>query len=713
MKLLGNTRCFFFYQLLLLSLGVISLNCLALPPRPDIQKRDFSQNAVNELYSFKQLGWDSPIMLSGYKPSYTFYLPITKRLNVQKAVLHLKMAFSPFLSQESRVDIRFNQKLIRRLTLPQDLKQEVNWDIELPLTDLSSNWQALTFSAHLFSAKNLCDPDIWIYISSETTLALTSLKLPFDGLLNQLPYPFINPTAIKPVNTLLLLPRAFAVQEIFSLFQVALRLGELAGDSKINLSAGFVDDFAQKQKESNLILIGIFDHLFKETGIQINNLGHASNVKKALANHAGILLLSQSPFNPLFGLLTITGRDEWALEKAITAFLTPEFKVLASGQIAVIDQIQLNASMKSVGEVYHSTLKELGYSDQSVSGFGRHQLTYSIPLPNDRVPNYARIKTFITAPLFASQNNSLITLMVNGKKQSSFWPSQEHFAWQTEIATDAMKPGVNRIDYLIDLHAEHEQCTYKDYNEVWATIYAETTFESSFFNRFPLTMLNQLPVPFNAKVTFVLPEQLSKEDINNLANLFFKFGQLFQPSTVHFYFQTASKISGDFIRHNNVILIGTPDNNPWIKFTMDYMPLQLNKNARILKLPQKILEVSDDYAAGLLELMPSPWSEGPAILLITGSTKLALSEAIHALIDDTKREAMNGNIALINADQSIEVFNHYESRYISLMHRFRTALSNRGKSTLSYLESHPQTFIYLLVVIVPLIILRRRKNKGK
>ncbi|MBA2656009.1 MAG: cellulose biosynthesis cyclic di-GMP-binding regulatory protein BcsB [Tatlockia sp.] len=121
-------------------------------------------------FSFKQLNWDRSQTLNGYKPNYTFFLPISKRAKPLTAKLHLKLAFSPLLTQGTRVNLKFNQTLIRRLEHVPDSNHEQSWDIKLPLTQLSQNWQALNFSAFLVSTKSLCDLAIWIYISPESNL---------------------------------------------------------------------------------------------------------------------------------------------------------------------------------------------------------------------------------------------------------------------------------------------------------------------------------------------------------------------------------------------------------------------------------------------------------------------------------------------------------------------------------------------------------------
>ncbi|KTD17285.1 cellulose biosynthesis cyclic di-GMP-binding regulatory protein BcsB [Legionella jordanis] len=714
MKFLRSAYNFFIYHLLLFSTAVVPHYCLANPAASIPQNSQGTTTAINEsdLYTFEQLGWDSSITLNGYQPNYTFYLPIPKRLNIQKAFLHLKMAFSPLLKEGTRVDLHFNQTPIRHLVIPNHLNEEVSWDIELPLTNLSPDWQKLTFSAKFVSTKNLCDPDIWIYISPQSSLSIAATIQPFMGSLNQLPYPFIDPTAIKLTPTLLLLPSNPTAQEIFSLLNVATQLGQSSGDQTLNLSVGFINENEKALAKSNLILIATFEHLKQSYFAQTALSQQSSIINKALKSSSGILVLTGSPFNSVLGQLIITGNNSSSLNKAASAFLSSEFTSLSSGKIAVVEQIQTSPQISSRGRWYQSSLKELGYPSKSVSGLGQHRLTYSIPLPNNHIPLQGRIKTYVTAPIFPGKNYSYITLLVNGLKQSTYWLTKEHSNWQAEIDSSAMKPGINTIDYLVNLHREGELCTPENAHELWATIHAETQFETGLSTSFPLAMLNQLPVPFSNKVNVILPDVLSKDEIDRLANLFYKFGQLIAPNPLQLKFHNSRGVNEEFVRNHNVILYGTPETNPWVKFALEYMPVQLNGASRLLKQHNRKLQVTGEQSFGLLELTSSPWSEDNAVLLITANAQNALYLACNALNDDKTRMSLNGNIALINSNQSIELLNSYDNSYISLRHRVTTYIVNVAKNIQYYLGTHLQILIIIFAIIVPIWILLRRKKRG-
>lgn len=682
---------------------IVSCLCFADPVIPEPQ-------TTTDTYTFKELGWDKSATLNGYKPGYTLYIPLAQYLNPQKAVLHLKLAFSSSLTEDTRLEIKFNQTLIRTVSVPADISQELNLDIELPLTQLSADWQALYFSANLSSMKSLCNPDNWIYISPQSSVTVTTLGLPFKGTLNQIDTLFINPISIKPKSLMLLLPKNPANQEIFSLLRIALQIGKMAVNNKVVLQSDFLNE-PDAQKTDNLILVGTTEHLFKDTGLQLNTLTSNPDVNEALINHAGIILLSPSPFNPFRGLLTFTGIDYSSLNKAVSAFLTPEFTKLASGSEAIIDKVQVQDVINDIGDWYQTTLDNLGYSDQSVSGLGRHELSYTIALPNARTPTNATVKTLITAPPFKLKDHSQVTLLVNGLKQSSFRLTQPHSSWEAQIDSSAMKPGINKLEYLIDLHLEDEHCSRENYDEIWATIHAATEFNTQFLSKSPQAMLSQFPVPFSSEATIILPDQLSRTDINNLTQLVFKFGQLIQPQSLSFNFLTSSEANEEFIRNHDIILYGTVANNPWIKFASDYMPVQLEGNSRILISSQKKIQFGGERFTGLLELVHSPWCEDKNVLLISGDNQAALSQTVAKFIDDKSRIALDGNIALINADSSVELLKSDDTRYFSFKNQIKRYLITIGKNTLYYVQNNPQIFIYLIALLVPLYIFFRQRKK--
>ncbi|MDI1351248.1 MAG: hypothetical protein PSV35_00525, partial [bacterium] len=165
------------------------------------------------------------------------------------------------------------------------------------------------------------------------------------------------------------------------------------------------------------------------------------------------------------------------------------------------------------------------------------------------------------------------------------------------------------------------------------------------------------------------------------------------------------------VSQQNIILYGTLANNSWIKFVAPNLSLQLNGSSRILKSSLKEIEVGGAHFTGLIELIPSPRSEKNHILVITGDSDVALSQAVLTLVNDKSRIALNGTIALINADHSIGLLKSDDVTYVSLFHQ--TVLYGKSiiQNSLFYVKKHPQILIYLLVFIVPLYIFLRKRKK--
>lgn len=668
-----------------------------------------SGSMLTQEYSFKQLNWDSSKTLNGYSPSLRFYLPLSKALNAQKVILHLKVAFSPLLTQGSKVEVRFNDALIKSIPLPADKNQEMNVDIELPLTRPNLDWQTLDFTALFSSNLSLCSPDIWIYVSPDSSLTISSLSLPFNGTLNEIPFPFIDKAALEPVPTLLLLPNSATLPEIFLLFDIAFHLGQWAEDAKMDLSMGFKNESLELLKKNNVIFLGMGENLGQEI------LPKDNSVLQAWNSGAGLITLSASHYNPKYAFLAITGKNFEALAKASNAFIMPEFQSLAADKMAIIYKAQLsNTPNTRTANLYKTSLKELGYSDTSVSGLGKHTLTFNVPLPNDRVPSPATIKSYFTAPI-SEEGFSQITLLVNGKKQSSLLLEKEYSAWTVKVKESALKPGINQLKYLFNLHLpeKQEQCSSNNH-EVWATIHAETDFESPLSKSFPITMLNQLPVPFEGELFLILPDEIPEELLSPLTQLIFKMGQLFKENNIKIKYQKSSEINENFIRKHSTFIIGTSLNNRWVDWAEQYMPVQIKGNERVFKYLKNQLNINSGTSTGLLELLPSPWSSNTGILLITANDNKALKQAILHLTQDKIRAGLNGNIALINDDNSIDVLNSYDNKYMSTWSRFVFYLDNLIKNSFYFLKYNLQIFVYLIVLLVPLLIyLRQRKKSGK
>ena len=220
-------------------------------------------------------------------------------------------------------------------------------------------------------------------------------------------------------------------------------------------------------------------------------------------------------------------------------------------------------------------------------------------------------------------------------------------------------------------------------------------------------------MPFSSEVTVIIPEHLSKPDINNLTKLVFKLGQLIQPNPFLVNFLTASEANEDFIRHHSIILYGTVANNPWISFAAEYLPLQLKDNSRVLTVAQKEIQLSGgEHPTGLLELISSPWSEDHYVFLITGDNDAGITQAVKKIISDKARIKLEGNIALVNSDSSVELLKSDDTHYFSFKHQVLRKLIIWGKNTLYYVENHPQVFIYLLVILVPAYVFMKRRKKG-
>lgn len=674
----------------------------------------FSSTVINNNYqtqkvSLKQLVGNNPILLNGYKPISSVYFPVNKSSDVKKFTLHLYMTASALLNVNSSVEIQLDQITLRRIKL-EEIRNQKQWDIELPLSNFSAGWHSLSFSATLSSEKNLCDPEIWVSIADSSSLSLTYQELPFKSSLNELPYPFIDPLNVNNSPVVLVLAENFDDLELYSLFKTAFELGKMAVKSKIKLTTTILKNSITDFVNNHLILIGTWKHLLADKDTS-NFLQPIPDVLKKLNDKAGVIWLKASIYNPNYAQLILSGKNYTAVDKAVSALIFPEFKTLAAGNVALIDVMREDISNRTNLNSAKFTLEQLGYSDANVTGLGSHHLIYNIPLPTNRIPDSAYILTSITAPKIPGNHHSRITLVVNGVKQSTTWIKEEHSIWKAPIKPGILRPGTNEIDYVIDLHLEKEQCLAENFDEVWATLYAQTQIQISFNEGLPKAMINQLLAPFGPTLNVILPKNIPKTNIDQYTQLFLKLGQLSQTFSSQIIFRNSETVNEEFVRNENIVLIGTPDNNPWIKFALDYMPVQFHSFSRTFSSNEKKLQMSIESALGLIELLPSPWSANHAVLLISGKNDQALLKAINTLENDQKRSSLNANIALINAEDSITLLNSYENFSLNTNQGLKRKIINLFKNLYFQIKYYPQLLIYLFAIILPLLILFKRRNK--
>jgi hypothetical protein len=149
----------------------------------------------------------------------------------------------------------------------------------------------------------------------------------------------------------------------------------------------------------------------------------------------------------------------------------------------------------------------------------------------------------------------------------------------------------------------------------------------------------------------VVPDEYSQKDLGHLSRLSFMIGSsAYEPNRPPQVI-TASNFAQKEAEHQNIILVGLPSENTVIRNTNDLLLQPFVKDSDALQSGYGVyLPVSDEDASlGLMEIIPSPWVKGGAVLVLTGNDRQGLEWTWDALLNPVLWDQFSGNLMVIGS----------------------------------------------------------------
>src|SRR3990172_12443437 len=138
----------------------------------------------------KFMKFSQPIKLRFIQDEFTVFVPISERLKVNSALLHLQLTNSiSLLKERSQVAVRLNGRVMAQITLnPQAPESRV--DIRLPGELLKPGYNRLTFTVaqhYTYKCEDPTPPELWTDIDTvASTLTLNADLLPLAPRLSDM-----------------------------------------------------------------------------------------------------------------------------------------------------------------------------------------------------------------------------------------------------------------------------------------------------------------------------------------------------------------------------------------------------------------------------------------------------------------------------------------------------------------------------------------------
>jgi hypothetical protein len=217
--------------------------------------------------------------------------------------------------------------------------------------------------------------------------------------------------------------------------------------------------------------------------------------------------------------------------------------------------------------------------------------------------------------------------------------------YEIPIPQDALIPTLNdgRHDLELFLDASTDCDLNNGLHQTTVMVSAASQFILPYVEQTPVVDLTLLPRPifqrdsvFPVDAIMVVPDQPSEQEMRAALITAASFGR-FSDGKLPFSLLTSNQITQEMVTASNLIFVGKA--SALSRLQDVELPAPLKNNAFS---PQGIQ--ADD---GILQMAASPWSNGRAILVVSGNTDVAVVKAAQALSYGNIQTVSNSDLAIV------------------------------------------------------------------
>lgn len=674
----------------------------------------FSFNAYgseyyNEVIS-KNFVFGSDYKESGVISSESIYFDISKMWDVQDAYLNLIFTQSELLVDDiSTLTVYINDIPVSSTTLNGKFKYKETWKVPIPKDVLKEGVNQLTIkSARRISNLPCTDdsnPANWIVYSKDSFIHVDFKELNTPATLENYPYPYIKSSDIKG-NFNICLPDNYNMGETTAAMYLGNSLGVLKKDDELHGSIIKYSNINDKTKE-NLIFISTKSNTPKEI---IDLL--SEDEEKRLDNET-IIKQVNSPYDSEKRLLLVIGGDDNTLNKAAQALGNKEFISEESNDYMFINkesQILIPEGNKG-SEV---SFENLGYDNAFMEGPFKQTMNLSVNTPKSSVLNdEAKIIAKVKYSKNLDFDKSLLTILVNGvpagsKKLSE--DSADSDTLEVNIPKEVREDSTLNIQVRFDLEMNDEYCDFTEQQTPWAFI-----SKNSYLNLYSSDRkgydLKYLPYPFlkNNSINntvIVVPDNNNLQYLNMALDMSTYIGRNINGNSGDLKVVKYSDLTDD-LKKKNLIVIGTPEENPLIKEINKQLPIKFNDNFTTFE-GNKYMDINPNYAKDVssIQLFQSKFDKASGIMVITSPNDKSIQYAGEYLNDETLINKLEGKALLINKNGNITPLKEKDNSINQEENNKKQMLSTQGKVLLGFIGA-----ISILLIISILTIRNKYKKK--
>lgn len=464
---------------------------------PAVEAASTSALPMNTMPLSKLVGQIEPIDLRGVRTIYPVFIPLSRRLDLNKVTLHLEYVNSiALVGERSQLVVKLNEDVVAQLPLNPKRPEGVA-DIRLPSSRFKPGYNKITFYVaqhYTYECEDPDAPELWTQIDSQNSY------VKFEGGLN-------------PLN-----PKLSEIEHLFD--------KRWLGDYELNIltaSAPSTDHarwgamVAQAaaihlEYKSPLIRHGIADFNANPTKKQLKDYRFPYFKQSGIAGKDTVLIGTQSDLQPLLGsnwsnavdgpylavypqdedsrhfLMIVSGQkpEDVAVAAKILGYINFP---LPDTRTATFPGLELDhlprfstADLAATNTRYR--FYDLGFESMTMRGAGGGSTVVDISLPPDvYVAQTSEVKLNLHFAYGAGmRGDSVFNIFINGRFENVVRLKEiegESVRRHTiTIPTRSFKPGRNEIMFAAQMITDNsEECQVRNDRNLLFTLYDDSTIE--------------------------------------------------------------------------------------------------------------------------------------------------------------------------------------------------------------------------------------------
>lgn len=675
-----------------------------------------AQESDTRTVGFEQFRAGDAIRLSGLDSDATLNFGIPREEAVTAAALDLSMALSPaLLPQLSHVNVRLNGRFVDTVTVDETrsgARIESSLTID-PRLFADYNQLELEFIGHYAEqCENPAHSSLWVEISPESRLTLTTELLDIRTGLSALPVPFFDPRD----NRELVLPVVFAGSPSPAMLEAAGMLASWFGMQASYRGARFPVSVGAMPNRHALVLA--------------TNETLPAGLDAAPVEEPTVSVLP-SPDNPRIKRLLVQGATVDQVRTAALGLI--EGQILMTGDRATVEAVQppppravndVPAWMDTDRPVRLGDLVDSAESLQ-VQGHQPPPVTINARIPPDLYTGFYEgvdmdLRYRYTRP--SAPDGSRLAVLVNNRfvRSLALRPDtsdgqasriqlplldRDRSRARDELRLPAFQLGA---DNRLQFHFSHDfqqagACQSAPIANIYSAIDPDSTIDLTGFPRHAsmpdLALFANAGYPFTryadlSRTTAVLPNGYAVTDIEALLFTLGRLGRLSGLAGTRVDVVRQSELGES---DDDLLLVGTePD---WLRQSAEDAdgsgpPLLIESARRTLRRATESASgltttISARGDLGMLVGFESPFAPGASVVAVAGNSAAGLQQAVSALADPARIDRVRHGVTVVTDDQV---------RSVNTGHTYAIGNLTWWQRVWLYFAGHPLLLTVLAVV---------------